>query len=189
MNKKWIFLIIMVGFLIIPALAFTQSNLLLNIVKNIQQSKEQCSLEIEGLKLCTDTSLITVDSGNQVRIKLYWVNSTDADRSILRASSYKVTILNEKDEKLIPVLQRKIQNGNLTDEDNEKLFKKARGRYRSLYVEANKIERDEVWLTEKYDYDLTKEGNYYVTLEKDIFSAEGNTEIKFVLNNIKVQVK
>ena len=186
MNKRYVVSIIVMIFIALPILAVVQSD---SFKGFSQMDLEKCSLEIEGLKLCTSTPKLVVNSDDPVRLKLFWVNSTDKDRTISSASSYNLTITDEKEEKLIPVLQKKMRDGPLTNEDNEKLFRRIRGSDRGIYIEANQRENQEVWLTEQYDYDLTAKGKYYVTIRKTIPSLESEQTIEFVLDNIEIEVR
>lgn len=189
MNKRYTILIVAVVFIALPVLAIVQRDSFSRFVGQTKPDLENCTSEIEGLKLCTSASKIIVNSGDAVRIKLSWVNLTNEDRIILRASSYKATITDEKGEKLIPVLQRKTQEGSMTKEDFERQAKRMGGSYTSIHIDANQAEPDEVRLTEAYDYDLTAKGKYHVSIEKIVPSVDKKTQVTFSLDDIEIEVK
>lgn len=194
MNKKTIIPLIGVLLLIvIPALAMIESNFYeykntLNPVK--------CSDEIEKLKLCIENSKIIVNSGEQVRVNLFWVNISDSNRRIGRQSSdYSIIVKDKSNKKLIPVFEQKfMEKQKQIQESGEKekgmVARVISGSYKGLYAEANGIEKDVILLNDKmYDYDLTSKGIYRLTISKKVESLEKGKTIEFVLNGIEIQVK
>lgn len=199
MNKRHAVVAVVILLFTLQTLAIIKSN---SYRFEKTTDSEKCSNEIEKLKLCVENSNIIVNSGEPVNIKVFWANTSDADRRIgLRSTGYSITVKDENDKKLIPVFeqrfmerQERIQNSGdstMTEEDIKALKRTVRfGSDRGLYAEANGIEKDEIRLTENmYDYDLTAKGHYYVTISKKVASLEKGEAIEFVIDDIEIQVK
>ena len=193
MNRRILVLLIGTLLVAIPALA---------IIKGHSPSfvnssdSERCSNEIEELKLCVENSKITVSSGEQVQIKLVWVNSSDTERRIgNRRSGYSVTVIDKNGKKLIPVFEQKLkerqeQIQKSGEDDKGIIFRTFSGGDRGLYADAKGIEKDEILLNGKmYDYDLTAKGSYRVNISKRVESNEKAKTIEFVLQDIEIQVR
>lgn len=157
---------------------------------------EKCSSEIEGLKLCVENSTLFVNSGEQVRINLFWVNTSFSDRRIGRRSEgYRVTVADENGKKVIPgfgqtLLERRERMRNSGEEDKGIIFRSFGGSDRGLYVEANGMEKDEIRLTGKmYDYNFGSKGPYHVTVSRRVASLEKTRTIEVVLDDIEVHVR
>ena len=199
MNRRIAVLLVGTLLFTLPALAIINDN---TIRLGQILGSEKCSLQIEDLKLCAENSKITVNSGEPVKIKVSWVNSSNIDRRIgTYSSGYKVIIIDQKGEKLIPVfLQRQMErqqrvnssgDRTMTEEDINEFRRTVRGGSdRGIYVEANQTENDEIKLTEvMYDYDLTNRGKYIVTISKAVASLQGEKAIEFVIENIEIEVR
>jgi hypothetical protein len=193
MNKRTTILLIGVLLIALPVLAIMKSN---SYKFENTLGSEKCSSEIEGLKLCVENPKVVVNSGEQVRIKLFWVNTSDADRRIgNRSTDYSVTVKDKNGKKLIPVYEQRFmerlkQMRESGEKDKGLVARVISGSYKGLYADANGIEKDEIRLTEKmYDYDLTSKGIYHVTISKKVASLEKGKTIEFVLNDIEIQVK
>lgn len=196
MNKRKTILLFGVLFFALPVFALIQNNS--HDFRRVL-SFEKCSAVIEGLKVCVESSEITVNSGEPVTVNLTWINSSDIDRRIgTRSSNYSVTINNEKGEKLLTVLQQQIRERqkrmnapNAMEEDKKGFIRMiSRGSSRSIYVEPNQTETDQIQLTEStYDYDLTNKGKYKVTISKTVPSLEEGKTIEFVIEGIEIKVK
>lgn len=192
MNKRNTILLFGILLITLPVLAIMKSN---SYKYENTLGSEKCSSEIEGLKLCVENPKVVVNSREQVRIKLFWVNASDSDRRIGRRSTgYDVTVTDENGRKLIPVyMQRFTERLKQIRESGEKeqgfIARVMSGSDRGFYVDANRIEKDEIILTDKmYDYDLTSKGIYYVTISKKVASLEKEKTIEFVLNDIEIRV-
>ena len=193
MKKRTTILLSGILFIALPVLAVMKSN---SYKFENTLGSEKCSREIEKLKLCVENSKVTVSSGEQVQIKLFWVNTSDAERRIGRRSTgYDVTVADKNGKKLIPVyMQRFTERLKKIQESGEKehgfIASVMSGSDRGLYAEAKGTEKDEILLTDKmYDYDLTSKGTYYVTISKKVASLEKGKTVEFVLNDIEIQVK
>lgn len=193
MNKR--ITIMLIGMLLTaqPVLAIVKSNFY-KYGKTLDI--EKCSDEIEKLKLCVENSKIVVNSGEQVRINIFWVNASEKARRIgNRRSGYSVTVIDKSSNKLIPVFEQKLKERQerirkYGEEDKGIIFWTFSGSDRGLHAEANGIEKDEIRLTDKmYDYDMTSKGIYYVTITRKVESLEKGKTIEFVLNDIEIQVK
>lgn len=199
MSQRSTVLAVLVLLFTLPTLAIIKSNI---YEFGSSLNFETCSQQIEDLKICTENTKITVNSGEPVVIKVFWINSSDTDRYIgTRISGYSVVINNERGEKLVPTfLQRQMERekrlaadptATLTEEDRKEFRRWMRGGSdRGIYIEANQKEADTIKLTEiNYDYDLTKKGKYQVTISKTIASLEQGKTIEFVLDNIELEIK
>ena len=201
MNKKNTILIVGLLLFTLPVLAIIKDN---SDKFGKFLTYEKCSLEIEKLKLCTDNPKIIVNAGEPVKLKLSWVNLSNSERHIRTTPfGYSVLINNEKGEKIIPIFrQQQIErekqmnsSGNsktvITDEVIREINRSlnSSGSNPGMYIEPNQSENDEIKLTEKYDYDFTAKGIYYVTISKTVPSLENEQTIEFVLDNIEIEVK
>ncbi|HSK74311.1 MAG TPA: hypothetical protein VK892_21610 [Pyrinomonadaceae bacterium] len=193
MNKRILILLIGTLLVALPVLAIIESHSH-SFVKT--SDFERCSNEVEELKLCVENSIVTVSSGEQVQIKLVWVNSSDADRRIgNRRSGYSVTVTDKNGKKLIPVFEQKLierqeRIRKSGEEDKGIILRTFSGSDRGLYAEAKGIEKDKILLNDKmYDYDLTSKGIYFVTISKKVASLEKGKTIEIVLNDIEIRVK
>lgn len=193
MNKRTTILLIGMLLTALPVLAIVKSNFY-KYGKTL--GSEKCSREIEKLKLCVENLKVVVNSGEQIRIKLFWVNMSASDRRIGRRSNeYNVTVTDKSGKKLAPVyvqrfMERQKQLRESGEEDKGIILRTFSGSDRGLYAEANGIEKDEILLNDKmYDYDLTAKGIYRVPISKKVTSLEKGKTIEFVLNDIEIQVK
>jgi hypothetical protein len=192
MNKRTTILLIVILLIALPVLAVMKSN---SYKYENALGSEKCSSEIENLKLCVENPKVVVNSGEQVRIKLFWVNTSNLDRRIERRSTgYSVKVTDQNGKKLIPVfeqrfIERKERIRKSGEEDKGVILRTFSGSDRGLYAEATGMEKDEIRLTDKmYDYDLTSKGTYYVTISKKVASLDKEKTIEFVLNDIEIQV-
>lgn len=149
---------------------------------------EKCSAETEGLKLCTSISKISLNSDEKVYLDLSWTNSSNIERKIMRDTSYSVTIISEKGEKLIPVSRQKNLK-DITSEDWEKTGKVSFGSYKTIFLEPNQTQTVRISLTEKYDYDLTVKGEYKISISKSVPSLEKEKTLEFVIDDIELEIK
>lgn len=193
MNKRITILLIGIGLIALPALAVIKGDL---YILGKAAGSERCSNEVESLKLCVENPKIVVNSGEPVRIKVFWANASEKSRRIgNRSSGYSVTVNDKSGNKLIPVFEQKFiekqnQLRKIGEEDKGVIMRITGGGDRGLHIEAKGIEKDEILLNDKmYDYDLTSKGIYYVTISKKIASLEKGKNIEFVLNGIEIQVK
>lgn len=193
MSKRTMILLSGILLIALPVLAVMKSN---SYKFENTLGSEKCSSEIEKLKLCVENPKVIVNSGEQVRIKLLLVNTSNSDRRIgSGATGYSVTVTDENGKKLIPIYeQRFTERLNQMQKSGEKdkgiILRTFSGSNRGLYAEANGIEKDEIRLTDKmYDYDLTSKGIYHLTISKKVESLEKGKNIEFVLNDIEIQVK
>lgn len=191
MTKRATILLIGILLTVLPVSAVMKNNSYENTLVS-----EKCSSEFEGLKLCVENPKVIVNSGEEVRIKLFWVNTSDSERRIgSRSTGYDVTVTDENGKKLIPVymqrlLEKQKKMRESGEEDKGYVLRAFSGSDRGLYTEANGMEKDEIRLTDKmYDYDLTSKGIYQVTISKKVGSLEKGKTIEFVLNDIEIQVK
>lgn len=184
MNKNVAVLLIGILLFTLPVLALFKVN---SYNSRTNQSLEKCSPEVEGLKLCIGNPTIVVDSDKLIRIKLFWVNSSVEDREIMKAGSYPVKITDEQGEQVDPVFQQKIKTHSMTKDYWGK--RPTRGSYTSIFLAPNQTMSDEIWLTENYDYDLSKKGKYSISIRKTVPSLEEGKTIEFVIDNIEIKVK
>ena len=199
MNKRNTILVVVMLLLTLPVLAIVKGNI---YKLGNSSNAERCSMEIEQLKLCVVNSKITVDAGQPVKVKLYWINSSNIERRIgTRSTGYSVTIDDERGKKLIPVFQdRKKERerrldadpqATMTEEDLREVGRRIKGgSERGIFLEANGTATDEIELTEaQYDYDFTVRGKYYVTISKSIPSLGGESSIEVAVDNIEIKVR
>lgn len=172
--------------IVLPALTIINGQL----TDNLQENKinvQECTSEFDGLTLCTSTSKIAVGSGETIKLKLSWVNATNTERIIRDGYDFGVLIVDENGEKVLTDFETKENEGKLTDDDYRKSVKS--GSRRSPVVEANQTENLELWLTRKYDYKLTKNGKYFVTVTKKVKSRTSEDTFDFTLDKIEIEVK
>jgi hypothetical protein len=160
-----------------------------NAAGNAALNSKKCSVEQDGLQLCADNLKMKVKSGEPVRIKLLWTNTSEIERQITRASTYKVTVVDEEKQTLIPVLERKMKEGTMTDEDRQRFVVLGRGKGNPIFLEPGESSSYEILLTERYDYDLKAKGKYYVTISKTISGAENSKSLEFVVDGIEIEVE
>ena len=166
----------------LPAFAIINSN---SYDSGKASVSEKCSAEIEGLKMCVDTSKITVKSGEPIIVGLSWTNSSEIARFIMLASRYSITIKDEKGKKLNTVTQQKILDGTY---EPPKEIKVIAGSLRGLYIEPHQTETDHLPLKGR-DYDLTAKGIYKLSISKTAGSLEEGKTIEFVIEDIEIKVK
>ncbi len=199
MNIRSKIIITLTLIFILPSILAAQDN---SAEIQLNSPSEKCSAEIEGLKVCAKSSKITVKSGEPVTINLVWKNLLPVERRIGRSyQGYSVTIVNEKDEKLVPVfLQRLIEREKrmeasgdytMTEEDFKEMRRRITGGSdRGVDVGENQTTKDYVSLTSiGYDYDLTKKGEYKVTISRKVQGFGYYNANEFMIENIEIEVK
>lgn len=195
-NKRKLILILSVLLSAIPVLAVIKSNSLEGF--RVVEARK-CSLEIENLMLCADSSKIVVSAGEPVSLKLSWTNSSDTERN-LSSIHYSISVINDKGEKLLPIQQQKqlesqrqIKNNktSLEEEPTEELIVTVfSSTYNpSIFVEAREEMVSDLKLTGEDGYDLTAKGIYRISISKTVPSLKEGKSVEFVLDGIEIEVK
>jgi len=195
MNKRNLILIFGLLLFALPAFAIINSS---SYDSGKASVSEKCSAEIEGLKLCLESSKITVDSGKPVVINMTWSNSSEILRRFAAIYiGYSVIVKDENHETLIPVREKKrleklkrMESPDATEEDKKPYFFMINGSGKGLYLEPKQSDTNRINLSgEYYDYDFTAKGKYNVTISRTLPSLEKGKMLEFVIDDIEIEVK
>jgi hypothetical protein len=188
--KKAKVLVKLAAILALSICVITLNFLVINAQRLAIQDGDNCSIEIEGFKLCAESTHIEAKTNQDIKVQLLLLNSSEKKKLTGRPSFYEYKAVNESGESLETVFDKEArEKGYLTDGQGKKGWRrKLRGGSSSrTFIDAQASQKEEVNLSKTYDF--TAPGKYIVSIKRNLPSVDGNGFVELILDKIEIEIK
>lgn len=188
---KVLMLIGILSFVILASLAFVNVSYLQVLLTNDKDnSPKLCSPVTNGLKFCTNSQKITVNSDDAVVLNFSLINASEQEilvKTNRDLTKYNLKVTDENGEISLTKLEKKIRNNAMSSDDQKDFINSLTTSHRSEILKPNQILNEKIVLSDIYDF--TNPGKYYVEVARKTINPNGDGFIEISLEKIEIEVK
>lgn len=192
MNKyKTLVLVGVLSFVILSSSAYVNVGYLQVLLTDDKANSEKlCSPVTSGLKFCSSSQKIAINSGDAIVLNFSLANTSEQEIQVKTnrdLTKYNLKATDENGETLATKLEKKMRNSVMSSDDQKEFINSLITNHRSEILKPNQILNEKIVLSDIYDF--TNVGKYYVEIARKTMNPTGEGFIELQLGKIEIEVK